>query len=718
MSNEILDPNYWDLEELFKQIYNVPVYQRPYSWEKEQVNVLLEDLFSSYEEDKNSGYYIGNIIIYDKSEKIDGIINKYEIIDGQQRITTFALILLSLFCLSYKSGFNDSDKTVQEIKSCLWKYVKRKYIKEYQAVTLNSVEKLAFKDLYDYCFDVENEKFDIIQFCEKYPKKNRFEERVFDNFIDIYNFLYRNLCGLSNEEVLNFADYLLHFVQFIVIQSKGSENKVFSMFESINSKGKRLDEIDLIKTFIFSQLNPTTYDKYLKIWGNLIIETDDNLYDYLYNFIKAYICFYRQNISIVNFKSICKKELLSFYHETSVQVALSKFLDDLNSKVKFYKMLNSTEEVYKLIRNTKLRYYYQIFTEIGYKHPKPLFLRTLIEYSEKKNLSGKDVVEIIVETIKFMIEFLTISAKDSKDVISMFSSIMNNTYLNESVSKEIVKNAIYVEIMKQGITIERLKEDLLSIDGYEQNKKLSVALLALYDSSVNENNQIKTSYDQAYLILKNFSSSFSLDHLLVQTPDLHSQDFKYFKDEENRLVLKDGADFPKDIIAGMDFDVFTKMILNKIGNLRIYYKDKNARRNNSSISLKEYPDFYSYSKIEKRSQDIVNLLFDEIFSFPKVEMSKIHVNQIKKEINKFPKMDELIQAGIIHIGDELYITTDPKNSIAKLLDARHVEYNNKKMTLNEWGRLVTGWKSICIYEYSARFGETETLQQKRKKLKK
>ena len=41
------------------------------------------------------------------------------------------------------------------------------------------------------------------------------------------------------------------------------------------------------KTYIFSNLSPDVYDTYLNIWGNLTIETNDNLYDYLYNFIKA-----------------------------------------------------------------------------------------------------------------------------------------------------------------------------------------------------------------------------------------------------------------------------------------------------------------------------------------------------------------------------------------------------------------------------------------------
>ena len=505
-------------------------------------------------------------------------------------------------------------------------------------------------------------------------------------------------------------------MQLIVIESTCNTSKVFSMFESINSKGKKLDEIDLIKTYIFSKLDPDVYDTYLNIWGNLIVKTNDNLYDYLYNFIKAYICFYRQNISIVNFKSICKKELLVYYKEQELRKALMKFLDDLNVKVNFYNMLFSVDAAFSLINNKKFRFFYKIFTEIGYKHPKPLFLRTLIEYSEGKFAKKRDAIDIVIETIKFMMKFSTIAGRDSKDAITMFAAVMNDIYSNGVVSKDIVNNAIVAELLKQGITDDGLKANLLSLDAFEQNKKLSIALLALYDSASKQaNGKISISYDQAYLIVKNYSLAFSLDHLLVQNPNKDSSYFKYYKDEiNNKLVLKEGNDFPKDtIVSGMDYDMFTKVVLNKIGNLRIYYRDKNSERQNTAISLAEYPNFYTYNDIINRSQKIAEVLIDELLKSPKVDMTKIQFNSIKKNDEALPKMDELMVAGYVKVGDELYITVKPDDSKATLLDSKYVNFNGEKMTIYDWGCKVTGWKSIRIYAYAAIVGEIETLQQKR-----
>lgn len=315
------------------------------------------------------------------------------------------------------------------------------------------------------------------------------------------------------------------------------------MFESINSKGKRLEEIDLIKTYIFSKLDEASYDTYFDKWGQLIIKTEDNLYDYLYNYIKAYLCFYRQNINVGNFKAISQNRLLQFFNKSSETEALKKLLDDMYEKVDYYNMLLSAEKAYNLVRNNKVRFYFKVFTEISYKHPKALFLRTLIEF-KNNNISKDDVIEIISETTSFIMKTLSISSRDSKDVITMFSLIMSEIYTTNEVSKDNIINAIAAELVKQSITANKLKDDLHSMDAYEKNKKLTVSLLSLFDSTTkDENGKYKTYYDQAYTLLNSFGSAFSLDHLLVQTPEADSNEFKYYKDTvSDVLILKDGHD--------------------------------------------------------------------------------------------------------------------------------------------------------------------------------
>lgn len=85
--------------------------------------------------------------------------------------------------------------------------------------------------------------------------------------------------------------------------------------------------------------------------------------------------------------------------------------------------------------------------------------------------------------------------------------------------------------------------------------------MALYESTEIKDRKTKIPYDQAYTLLNSFSNSFSLDYLLVQTFDEDSDKFKYYKDEDNNLlVLKDNHDFPAEIVNGMDYEMFSKLV--------------------------------------------------------------------------------------------------------------------------------------------------------------
>ena len=66
------------IEELFEKNLKIPRYQRPYSWEDEQVIDLIEDLISAFSSKKDK-YLIGNMIFQHENDKLN-------IVDGQQRI--------------------------------------------------------------------------------------------------------------------------------------------------------------------------------------------------------------------------------------------------------------------------------------------------------------------------------------------------------------------------------------------------------------------------------------------------------------------------------------------------------------------------------------------------------------------------------------------------------------------------------------------------------
>jgi glutamine cyclotransferase len=85
----------------------------------------------------------------------------------------------------------------------------------------------------------------------------------------------------------------------------------------------------------------------------------------------------------------------------------------------------------------------------------------------------------------------------------------------------------------------------------------------------------------------------------------------------------------------------------------------------------------------------------------------------KRKTTQLPKMDWLIEQGIINIGDEVYLINNPEE-IAVVVDSKNVEYKGKVMSFNQFGCELTGWKAIQIYTYMKKVGGSKTLAKLRK----
>ncbi len=73
-----------------KLYYQIPIYQRPYQWTEENCEKLLDDLFFNYEDDRESDYFCGSLVLVksDPNSKTE----TYDVVDGQQRLSTFILL--------------------------------------------------------------------------------------------------------------------------------------------------------------------------------------------------------------------------------------------------------------------------------------------------------------------------------------------------------------------------------------------------------------------------------------------------------------------------------------------------------------------------------------------------------------------------------------------------------------------------------------------------
>ncbi|GAA9658701.1 hypothetical protein HpHCM55_05500 [Helicobacter pylori] len=113
MANESIEGKAYQLKDIlateFEAYYQIPIYQRPYQWTEENCKKLLDDLLSSYECYKESDYFCGSLVLIAISE--DSKAKTYDVVDGQQRLSTFILLAKVLVTLYDK----DLNKTSREL---------------------------------------------------------------------------------------------------------------------------------------------------------------------------------------------------------------------------------------------------------------------------------------------------------------------------------------------------------------------------------------------------------------------------------------------------------------------------------------------------------------------------------------------------------------------------------------------------------------------------
>ena len=120
----------------------------------------------------------------------------------------------------------------------------------------------------------------------------------------------------------------------------------------------------------------------------------------------------------------------------------------------------------------------------------------------------------------------------------------------------------------------------------------------------------------------------------------------------------------------------------------------------------------------------VFLAIETIIPPPKIESFYVDVaqpTQIGKKVSKgesaaskesLPRIPKLFEWGLIKAGDKVYIKTQ-QEEIAEVLDSKRVRYKGQSMSFNEWGRLVTGWSAINVYEWTVVEGSKRTLDELR-----
>lgn len=202
--------------------YIIPSYQRPYSWTVDNAEQLIDDIYESSQSEERE-YFIGSMICINKGQ------NQYEVVDGQQRLTTLSIIVSEL----------KKQISIQGVKDDLQKRVLPIDVYSDEAEEPRLVVRKKEYELYKYY---------ILQDLKNYkPEKPSDTDLVFISNAEVIR---DYLAKLSDDELKLLAKYILQNVYIVFVQTDDFASS-FRLLNVLNSRGLPLSNADLLKNALF-----------------------------------------------------------------------------------------------------------------------------------------------------------------------------------------------------------------------------------------------------------------------------------------------------------------------------------------------------------------------------------------------------------------------------------------------------------------------------------
>ena len=235
--------------------FKIPDYQRPYSWTTNEVSNLLDDITNAFPYGEthtlDSGYFLGSIVIIKKSTEPQA-----DVVDGQQRITTLALIF-SVICHLM------SDFDLVRSENLRQNYIEKKDIIDDEITTglkLRSLDDDFFGKFFRSADGMDN--LLEISLQDKLDSQQRLIENA--------RYLVENkLHKPNNVELCEWLTHLLRNITkncYLVAISTEDFDTAYRIFSTINSRGLNLRPNDVLKAEILGKVTSEERSKYTEIW--------------------------------------------------------------------------------------------------------------------------------------------------------------------------------------------------------------------------------------------------------------------------------------------------------------------------------------------------------------------------------------------------------------------------------------------------------------------
>jgi uncharacterized protein with ParB-like and HNH nuclease domain len=236
--------------------YVVPLFQRSYSWDKKEWEILWNDLSDLCKADKPRTHFIGSIVTMPTVSVPEGV-TKYLLIDGQQRLTTI-FVLLSF--LRDRAKENGDEELSAEITNTLLVNPYKKD-SDYYKLLPTQIDRASFQNLVR-----------LSKPCDQ------------DQISKAYIF-FRRKFQQSNIEIQTLKKVISNNLSVVSVVL-GVDDDPHLVFESLNAKGRPLTQSDLIRNFFFMRIHMNEQeDIHARYWMPMQNSLDTNLTEYIRHFL-------------------------------------------------------------------------------------------------------------------------------------------------------------------------------------------------------------------------------------------------------------------------------------------------------------------------------------------------------------------------------------------------------------------------------------------------
>ena len=448
----------------------IPVYQRFYSWDIDQCKRLWNDIVEMQRKGK-AGHFVGSIVNIAEQAMPTGV-QKYMIIDGQQRMTTLTLLLLALRDYAIK---NPSDTTInaRRIDNMLLKNEYESGDERYKLLL------------------TETDRDILISLVEEKPIAEGTRSRLIDN----YNFFANKL---ADKEIQPAEVYeSIGKLQIVNITLDRAVDDAQAIFESLNSTGKELSESDLIRNYVLMGLEPSeqTY-VYEHLWRPMeqlfIYETQGTVMD---AFFRHYLTMKLSRIP----KQGRVYEEFKLYHLNCEFGTIRELCQDLLEYAKYY-----TNIVFKRNSDMDLKKLYEDIIDLRMEVSYPFLLK--IHHDCMEGLITSDELKKILK--------LCISYVLRRAICEIPTNSMNKTF---ATLKNYIRPDDYLNSVKAFFVMQDTYKEFPDNDKFEgafESRDIYNMRARNYILSRLENFENK-----APIIIENYT----IEHIMPQNKNLSSE---------------------------------------------------------------------------------------------------------------------------------------------------------------------------------------------------